>query len=76
MRDALLRLATGFSSYGQLKDAVADAVIEALRPVRERYGALVGDRGHLAEVRREGAARARERAEQTVRRAKRAIGLD
>jgi tryptophanyl-tRNA synthetase len=68
--------AAGFASYGELKDAVADAVVEALRPVRERYVALVADPGHLEGVRREGAARARERAEQTVRRAKRAIGLE
>jgi tryptophanyl-tRNA synthetase len=68
--------AAEFTSYGELKDAVAEAVVEALRPVRERYGDLVADRGHLAQVRRHGAAQAREHAARTVQRAKRAIGLD
>jgi tryptophanyl-tRNA synthetase len=68
--------AAEFASYADLKEAVADAVVTVLGPIRERHAALVADRGHLEAVRRAGADRARERAAQTVRRAKHAIGLD
>lgn len=68
-------IAEGFGSYGALKETVADAVIEALRPLRDRHAALVADPAHLDQIRRDGAARARQRAGDTVRRAKRAIGL-
>lgn len=64
-----------FASYRELKETVAEAVTEALRPIRRRHAELVAAPDHLAEVRREGAARARERTAQTVRRAKHAIGL-
>ncbi|MGE5828674.1 MAG: tryptophan--tRNA ligase [Micromonosporaceae bacterium] len=68
-------LAAGLASYRELKQATAEAVVEALRPVRHRYAELVAAPEHLDEVRRQGAARARERAAATVRRAKEAIGL-
>jgi tryptophanyl-tRNA synthetase len=67
-------LAGGFTSYGALKDAVADAVIETLRPVRERTVELLADPGELARVRREGAARAAERGEERLGSALRSIG--
>ena len=68
-------LAAGLSSYRQLKDEVTEAVVESLRPLRERYTALRADPGHLDEVRRTGALRARGRAADTVARAKEAIGI-
>jgi tryptophanyl-tRNA synthetase len=71
----LARLAEGFTTYGDLKEAVAGAVNEALRPIRERYATLTADPGQLDAIRRDGAARARDRAAATVARAKRAIGL-
>jgi tryptophanyl-tRNA synthetase len=64
-----------FSSYGQLKQAVAESIVDILTPVQERYAQLIADPAHLAQVRRDGARRARTRAQQTVRRAKQAIGL-
>jgi tryptophanyl-tRNA synthetase len=67
-------LADGFASYGALKEAVADAVVEELRPVRERTLDLLADPGELARVRREGAARAAERAEHRLGSALRLIG--
>jgi tryptophanyl-tRNA synthetase len=51
----------GFSSYGQVKDAVAEAVIEELRPVRERTSELLADPVELDRVRAQGGARATER---------------
>ncbi|GAA1757519.1 tryptophan--tRNA ligase [Luedemannella helvata] len=68
-------LAGEFSSYRQLKDEVAEALVETLRPLRARYDALMADHGHLEHVRRSGAAAARERAARTVARAKDAIGI-
>ncbi|BCJ33766.1 tryptophan--tRNA ligase 1 [Actinocatenispora thailandica] len=68
-------LAAGFHSYGQLKGAVADAVVETLAPLRKRYRELSEDPGHVRDVLRAGAARAREIARRKVRAAKQAIGL-
>jgi tryptophanyl-tRNA synthetase len=53
--------AAGFSSYGEVKDAVADAVIEELRPVRERTEELLADPAELDRIRALGGARATER---------------
>jgi tryptophanyl-tRNA synthetase len=64
---------TEFSSYGQLKAAVADAVIAELEPIQRRYAAL--EKGEVAQALREGAQRARPRAAATLRRASEAIGL-
>ena len=35
--------------YGDFKTAVGEAVVEELRPIRERYERLVADKGYLAE---------------------------
>jgi len=64
-----------FASYGELKDATAQAIVDTLAPVRSRYAELLADPDYLSRVRREGAERARERAAATVERAKQAIGL-
>jgi tryptophanyl-tRNA synthetase len=64
-----------FANYRELKEATAEAVTAALRPVQQRYADLMAAPEHLDRLRREGAARARERTAVTVRRAKRAIGL-
>ena len=50
------------SGYGTFKDAVADAVIEAVQPIQERYGEIHEDRGYLDRVFKEGAAEAQKRA--------------
>jgi tryptophanyl-tRNA synthetase len=67
--------ALGFTSYGELKQAVADAVLRELNPIRQRYAELIADPRRLDRIRRQGAAAVRERAAGTLRRAKRAIGL-
>lgn len=48
----------GQARYGELKSAVAAAVVEYLAPVRERYEQLRGDEAALEAVLRDGAARA------------------
>jgi tryptophanyl-tRNA synthetase len=46
-------------SYGELKAAVADAVVEMLRPVRERYRGRRADEAALEAILGDGASRAR-----------------
>jgi len=61
-------------TYGALKEAVAEAVIETLRPVRERTMRLLADPAELARIRKAGAARAAERGEHRLSAALRLIG--
>ncbi|MFF3309357.1 tryptophan--tRNA ligase [Streptomyces sp. NPDC002952] len=64
-----------YRSYGALKKDTAEAVVEVLRPVRERHQALCADPAPVDDVLRRGAERARELARPTVDAAYRAIGL-
>src|SRR5688500_4292653 len=61
--------------YGALKGAVAEAVVEYLRPVRERYAELRPDEGHLEEVLAAGAGKARELAIPTLDAVRQAMGV-
>ncbi|MBB4688513.1 tryptophan--tRNA ligase [Amycolatopsis jiangsuensis] len=67
-------LAGQYPSYGVLKDAVADAVIEELRPIREGARALLTDVAELERVRKAGAERAADRGAHRVSAALRLIG--
>jgi tryptophanyl-tRNA synthetase len=68
-------LADRYTQYGPLKKDTAAALIEALRPVRERYESLAADPAAMTEVLRKGASKAREVASTTYERARTAIGL-
>ncbi|MFJ2555646.1 MULTISPECIES: tryptophan--tRNA ligase [unclassified Streptomyces] len=68
-------LAEAYTSYGELKRATAEAVIEALRPVRERHAVLAADPGQVDAVLKDGAERARGMARPVVDAAYRAAGL-
>jgi tryptophanyl-tRNA synthetase len=61
--------------YGQFKGAVAEAVVEYLRPVQERYAALADDPGEVDRLLAVGAAAATEIADGVLARATRAAGL-
>jgi tryptophanyl-tRNA synthetase len=63
------------SGYGALKMAVADAVVEYLRPLQERYAELAADPAEVDRILALGAARAAERSYPTLQRAKRHAGL-
>ena len=63
------------SRYGDFKAAVAQAVIEKLAPVQERYGALRADEPALERVLREGAERARAIAAPVLVEVRRAMGV-
>ncbi|MBV9161778.1 MAG: tryptophan--tRNA ligase [Pseudonocardiales bacterium] len=67
--------ATQFDRYGELKQAVANAVVDSLAPIRERYLQLAAEPSHVRAVLRAGAKRARDLACDKVRQAKAAIGL-
>jgi len=67
--------AQGYSSYGPLKADVAEALIELLRPVRERYAKLTADPGTVESILDIGSAKAELVASATARRASDAIGL-
>ncbi|MBN0048134.1 tryptophan--tRNA ligase [Streptomyces actuosus] len=68
-------LADVHDTYGSLKEATAEAVVEVLRPLRERHRELCADPGQVEEVLRDGAEKARAVARPTVDAACRAIGL-
>ncbi|WP_340376979.1 tryptophan--tRNA ligase [Streptomyces sp. SS7] len=68
-------LASVHRSYGALKAAVAEAVVEVLGPVRARHQELCADPGYVEGVLRDGADKAREMARPVVDGAYRAIGL-
>ncbi|WP_055557233.1 tryptophan--tRNA ligase [Streptomyces sp. NBRC 110028] len=68
-------LAEEYTSYGALKGAVAEAVVELLRPLRARHAELSADPGHVDGVLRAGAERARALARPRVDAAYAAVGL-
>jgi tryptophanyl-tRNA synthetase len=61
--------------YGAFKGAVAEAVIDYLAPVRERYEQIRPDEKALESTLREGAERARELASETMADVRRAMGV-
>ncbi|GFE15976.1 tryptophan--tRNA ligase 1 [Streptomyces glebosus] len=69
------QLAGEYDSYGALKKDVAEAVVETLRPVRERHAGLAADPSYVDGVLRRGAERARALARPRVDAAFEAVGL-
>lgn len=63
------------TSYAGLKERVCDAVIETLRPVRERAVELLGDPAELNRIRAKGAATAAGRARPRLEAAQRLAGV-
>ncbi|MGH8988861.1 MAG: tryptophan--tRNA ligase [Acidimicrobiales bacterium] len=68
-------VASGYTRYGDLKRDLADALVEMLRPVRERAAELTADPGRVEDALRAGAARAHDIASVTYARAAEAVGL-
>jgi tryptophanyl-tRNA synthetase len=73
--DDPVELAGRYAQYGPLKTDAAAAVIELLRPVQERYRALVDDRAALDALLATGADKAAPIAATTLARATDAVGL-
>ena len=63
------------SGYGAFKGAVADAVVDALRPLQERYQKLEADPAKVDRLLAIGAQKARAIAEPVLDRARKATGL-
>jgi tryptophanyl-tRNA synthetase len=63
------------SGYGAFKNAVAEAVIDYLAPVRERYNALRSDEAALEATLSEGAEKARGIASETLMDVRRLMGV-
>ena len=61
--------------YGDLKKAVAGVVLDTLRPIRQRYEAIMAEPGRIDELLAHGAQRARAVAAPTLARAKGAMGV-
>jgi tryptophanyl-tRNA synthetase len=70
-----VEVAASYERYGDLKADVAEALIELLRPIRERREALAADPAAVTSLLATGADKAREVASATYRRAASAIGL-
>ena len=68
-------LADRYQQYGPLKADTAEAVVEALRPLQERYAALAADPAAADAILAAGADKARGLAEATMVRVREAIGL-
>lgn len=68
-------LPADFTSYRDLKETVAEAVIDELRPVRERTTELLADRAELDRVRTRGAELAAERGAHRLATARRLAGV-
>ena len=60
--------------YAVFKNAVAEAVIERLRPIREEYTRLMADKAYLMDIARDGAERAGRIARKTLSKVKRKVG--
>lgn len=61
--------------YGVFKEAVADAVIEVLKPVQDRFHELMGNKAYLEEVYKAGADKAERTAMKTLRKMYKKVGF-
>ena len=61
--------------YGDFKKALAEVVIEGLRPLQERYQKITSEKGYLDTILAEGAAKARPMAQKTLAKVHKAVGL-
>ena len=68
-------IAAGYENYGKLKADAAEAVVETLRPLQERYREFAQNPGSVQAILADGASRAGEMAARTFERARSSIGL-
>ncbi|PAF54213.1 tryptophan--tRNA ligase [Helicobacter sp. 13S00482-2] len=61
--------------YGEFKSALAEVIIESLKPIREEYEKLVSEKGYIEKILQAGATQVRPIAKSTYNRAKELIGL-
>ena len=61
--------------YGNFKTAVGEAVVEELRPIRERYDTFISDKKQLEDIYKQGAERAFYTARKTASKAMKKVGF-
>ena len=61
--------------YGDFKSDVAEAVVEHIRPIRERYDQLSQDKAYLVDIYTKGAERANRIAQRTLNKVYKKIGF-
>jgi tryptophanyl-tRNA synthetase len=61
--------------YGDFKKALAEVVIEGLRPLQERHNHVMSEKGYLDSILAEGAAKARPLAQKMLAEVKKKVGL-
>ncbi len=72
--DAIAREFEG-RGYGDFKSAVAQAVVEELRPVREEYGRIIADKAYINECAAKGAEKAGRLAGRTLGKVMKKVGF-
>ena len=63
------------SGYGDFKKTVAEAVVEEIRPIQEKYKELASDKAYIDSVIKNGAERAAKIAYKTLRKVRRKVGF-
>ena len=61
--------------YGDFKEGVADVIVEALTPIRDRYYELLNDKSYLEDVYAQGAVNAEKQARKILRKVYKKVGL-
>lgn len=61
--------------YGDFKAAVAEAVVEELRPVQEEYNKILADKAYIEQCAKDGAEKAAYLAHKTVRKVMKKVGF-
>lgn len=62
-------------SYKDLKEELAEVIIDSLKPLQEKYAALTGENDYLEQLLKRGAEKAEAQAEKKIRMVMEAIGL-
>ncbi len=61
--------------YGDFKKALAEVVVECVRPLQERYKELTAEKGHIDSILADGAEKARPLAQKMLAEVKKRVGL-
>lgn len=61
--------------YGDFKNDVAEAVVECIRPIRERYDKIITDKAYLMGICEQGAERARAISQRTLKKVYKKVGF-
>jgi len=70
------RYRKGGLGYGEVKKALAEKFEAHFGPLRQRRAELEKDPGHVEEILKRGAERARVEAQKTLKKARQAVGLE